>query len=783
MQLDAQGHGWLVGDGALVLSSEDLGRTWQTPPTGWPEFVDDHFDWQALAVRGSHVWIAGSPGTRVLHSADHGRTWKIYATGQPLPIHSLSFVDERNGWAVGALGTVLATTDGGVIWRRQHGGGTRAAFLALYSEADQIPLELFARLSGEDGYLGVAQLLNRRDIEAEQPADLTLPQRARDAVVAAGGCGADYAWQFPLRQRGLELPAEQLIENWDRLTDGHGLDRLEACVVRKIRTWRPDVVFTQPASPRGDEPASHLINQIVLRAVEKAGDPTRLTEQLTQAGLEPWKVKKVYTSSAARQAGTTPVETAQLLPRLGRSVADQAALPRSLLWERFTPSPPSLSFHLAVNTLTQDSATRDFFGGVILHPGGDARRMLVEPPADTADQLRRAAQKKRNIDALLERTEQDPQGAVQLAAQMGDLLGTLESAMAGQVLYQLADRYYRNGQWEQAAETFDLLATRYPDHALTPPALAWLVQYFSSSEAAWRAQSKQRVNRTGGGSLVADLNADPRSDDSARAVALAKVLESTRPSLALEPRIRFPLLAAWRKQGLAREVDRYLLHVRNNGQRDIWWACADGERWLADPRSSAPPKSIWPIQRAAAKPYLDGKLDDAHWQQARRVPLASPLRDDAAWPAVAMLSYDEGFLYLAASCRRPKPRESAAHDEPRPRDADLVGHDRVEFCFDLDRDWVIAYRLAVDHRGWTAEDCWQDRHWNPNWFVAAQSDAETWTIEAAVPLEELTGEFPAPRSVWAVGVQRIVPGAGFQSFSQPAAAELQPEGFGYLLFE
>lgn len=777
MQLDHQGRGWLVGDGALVLTTEDLGRTWQTPAGECPGFVQQNFDWRALAARGSHVWIAGTPGTRVMHSADGGRTWEMQATSQPLPIQALHFIDEQHGWAVGALGTVLATTDGGRTWRRQRGGGTRAAMLALYSEAEHVPLEVFARLSAGDGYLGVAQLLNRRDVETDRSLDLTLPERARDAVIAAGGSSAQSAWQFPLRQRGLPLEAEQVIDGWDRISDGHGLEHLEAFLVRQLRTWRPDVVFTHGGS--GGDPAGHLINQTVLRAVEKAGDPTRLTEQVTQAGLEPWKVKKVFTT-AAGQTGTVALETAQLLPRVGRSVADQSSLPRSLLSEGFTPSPPALSFRLAVNTLTQEAAARDFFGGVILHPGGDARRMLVEPPADSLDQLRRAAQKKRNVEALLERTGDDPQQNAQLAGQVGDLLKSLDGSMGGQVLYQMADRYYRNGQWELAAETFDLLATRYPEHPLTASALTWLVQYWSSSEAAWRVQGRQRFNKSGSTTLA--LDESKLTDWPARAVSLAKLLESKRPSLAMEPRVRFPLAVAWRQQGLEREADRYFLNLRNAGARDVWWTCADGERWLADPRSSLPPKNVWPVQRAS-KPYLDGKLDDAVWQAARKVPLVSPLRDDAEWPAIAMLAYDDGFLYLAASCRRPKAVELAAESQERPRDADLAQQDRVEFCFDLDRDFVTSYRFTVDHRGWTAERCWNDRAWNPNWFVAAKPDAEGWTIEAAVPLEEITGQFPAPRNVWAVGVQRIVPGVGFQSFSQPAAVELQPEGFGYLLFE
>jgi len=122
-------------------------------------------------------------------------------------------------------------------------------------------------------------------------------------------------------------------------------------------------------------------------------------------------------------------------------------------------------------------------------------------------------------------------------------------------------------------------------------------------------------------------------------------------------------------------------------------------------------------------------------------------------------------------------------DGPRPRDADLESHDRLELLIDLDRDYATYFRLAVDHRGWTAESCWGDRSWNPQWFVAVSSQPKSWSIEAAIPLRELTGATPGAKTAWAIGLQRIVPGVGFQSWTAPASADIQPQGFGYLLFE
>ena len=98
------------------------------PRANCPSGAAEHFDFQALAVRPSteqsqRCWVAGSPGTRVFFSGDGGRTWQVGNTGQTLPIRDLTFVDDWHGWAVGDLGLILSTEDGGRTWQRQQSGG------------------------------------------------------------------------------------------------------------------------------------------------------------------------------------------------------------------------------------------------------------------------------------------------------------------------------------------------------------------------------------------------------------------------------------------------------------------------------------------------------------------------------------------------------------------------------------------------------------------------------------------------------------------------------------
>lgn len=791
-----QVYGWLVGQGGLVMLTKDLGASWQTPMGDLPQGMGREFDFGALAVRGEKAWIAGSPGSRVLHSPDAGHTWIAYPTGQSLPIRSLSFVDDQHGWAVGELGTILATTDGGATWKRSRSGGTRAALLGIFSEPEQAPLELFAQQSGNEGYLGVVETLNRRDLEAPPRADVPGVDRLHEALVGVGASSGRGAWRFPLRQEGLRMAAGQVVDLWDRETDGRGLDALQAHVVRQIRQWRPDVIVTHGASPTGDDPVGDLIHHVVMEAAGRAADPTSYAEQITRAGLEPWQVKKVYTALKPGVHGAVNVSTAELAERLGRSLADVTSSPRGLLEDEFHSAPDSRGFRLLVDNLPRQPERSDFFTGIVLHPGGEARRELLQPSAETMGLIRRIAQKRRNMEAILKRTEEDAQGGVGLLGQAADLTRDLDPQSSAQILHHLGQRYYAGGRWALAAKVFERLAERHPEHPLTRAALAWLVQYYASDEAAWRVQGTQHFSSASWKVLdgrpeysvrqasAPAIDFTQEEDRPELAARFGSRIEQTRPELFSEPTIRFPLAVAARRRGFPRQAEQYFLVQSRSATHDAWWACAQAEQWLVD-RKGVPPKPVLSCLQAESKPRLDGRLDDTVWERAKAAQLRSLLGDDAEWPASVKLAYDREFLYVAIEAKQAAGAKYSFGTGPRPRDPDLGGHDRVDLLVDLDRDFTTYYRLTIDHRGWPAEECWGDGSWDPTWFVAADVDAEAgvWSAEAAIPLGQLTGKRPVPGGAWAIGIQRTIPGVGFQSWNTPAAATVAPEGFGYLLFE
>ena len=117
-------NGAAVGQGAMVLLSDGTsGTAWSIADLkDLPREVRRNWDFHAVHCVGSHIWVAGRPGSVIVHSGDRGNNWEVQRTGQPIPLQGIWFIDEQHGWAVGELGTILATRDGGKSWNVQRTG-------------------------------------------------------------------------------------------------------------------------------------------------------------------------------------------------------------------------------------------------------------------------------------------------------------------------------------------------------------------------------------------------------------------------------------------------------------------------------------------------------------------------------------------------------------------------------------------------------------------------------------------------------------------------------------
>jgi photosystem II stability/assembly factor-like uncharacterized protein len=147
---DAQ-YGWIVGEFGVILHTRDGGVSWgqQENPCGektlfsvyfkdhstgyatgmdgillytdnggttWTQ-IDSHIKENLFSVtaQGNRQWCVGLKGT---FSAQVGGVWKNETENIPTRawLKKCAFVDEKSGWIVGSVGTVLHTVDGGMSW-------------------------------------------------------------------------------------------------------------------------------------------------------------------------------------------------------------------------------------------------------------------------------------------------------------------------------------------------------------------------------------------------------------------------------------------------------------------------------------------------------------------------------------------------------------------------------------------------------------------------------------------------------------------------------------------
>jgi photosystem II stability/assembly factor-like uncharacterized protein len=117
--------GWVVGFGGRVQRTTDAGVTWtvQNTPTQYNisdvQFVNTNTGWTV----GGKARTFTDPIREILCSSNGGATWTTqYFVSNEEPLASIYFLDENYGWAVGAMSTIMKTSDGGNNWTIQMSG-------------------------------------------------------------------------------------------------------------------------------------------------------------------------------------------------------------------------------------------------------------------------------------------------------------------------------------------------------------------------------------------------------------------------------------------------------------------------------------------------------------------------------------------------------------------------------------------------------------------------------------------------------------------------------------
>lgn len=112
--IDVQ-RAWVVGDWGTMFATRDGGKTWENRTLDRDVILNA----QAWAD-AEHAWVVGEAGT-ILATSDGGTSWTEQHSGAEKTLFGVCFSSLQQGWAVGLDGIILHTTDGGQSWQVQHG--------------------------------------------------------------------------------------------------------------------------------------------------------------------------------------------------------------------------------------------------------------------------------------------------------------------------------------------------------------------------------------------------------------------------------------------------------------------------------------------------------------------------------------------------------------------------------------------------------------------------------------------------------------------------------------
>ncbi len=765
-----QGSRWIVGDQGTLRRWTSDSRRWnpiestlppafqtlppgEAPPT--PRLLAP--DFHAVAQFGSHLWIAGSPGSFVLHSSDGGRSWEVQYTGVTVPLSDLQFVDEQTGWGVGALGTILHTRDGGKSWQVQHRGGERLALWGLHRSAERIPLPLFGYFSTQEGWLTGAILMSPVVEGQATRSSARLDRRLSASIGAVGGTISAVSPHFPIIEAGGVSSMADTLQAWqNRYGSGCELAWIEF-LNWQLSQWRPEVVCFGNYSRDETDSLDRFIHRTLLQVGRRGSTRDPFSSRLQAWGLKPWRPQKIIELTPVGRRAAESMPITQLMPLAYSSVDAHAWPAQLLLASEPRPFPSRLGWRISQHSHLTQRDSRLLADGVQGPPSGTRRRM-----PQIALQLKRINYIAQTLRSLHEAT-----AAPDLFFDRSDWPGRLQSMLqplppiqAGQAMFRLAIIADRSGNSTAAATIYRQLVQQFPTHPLREAALWQLIRYSGSREAAAVAAAIDPASPIAQATFATEeLTGSPPLDP-------WKQLTDQIPDYLANPRVALSAAARLRATKPSEALTRW--QAVANSALPPWSRLAKGEIWLIQQRGSNPVSTVH--SRRATKPHLDGRLDETLWTQTEPIELATAGPFQTALPTSIRFAHDQRYLYFAVVCEKPRSRRHRGVVTREDRDQADTRLDHIVLEIDTERDYSTAFRLVVDSRGWVTDSYRGSTAWNPQWYVAAGETARQWTIECALPWQSIGTRPPTPKGPIGIHVKRTVPGLTELRWPEPKTA-------------
>lgn len=121
-------YGWVCGNNGIILHSSNGGQMWSYQNSNVSVNLNCVFFWDE-----NNGWVVGDSGT-VIHTSDKGEHWTTQNTPVKNNLHTIQFISQSDGFVQGTQ-TILRTTDSGINWVYEPGGGNSFIFLDEYRSA------------------------------------------------------------------------------------------------------------------------------------------------------------------------------------------------------------------------------------------------------------------------------------------------------------------------------------------------------------------------------------------------------------------------------------------------------------------------------------------------------------------------------------------------------------------------------------------------------------------------------------------------------------------------
>lgn len=793
------GQGVLVGKSGTILQSDKASNftNWNMASTKVSTDLLGCMQLNCVGGFGKTMCAFGFPGSMIIRRGQEN-SWSASQLDNTATIHGLKFLDELKGWAVGDLGTILKTLDGGGTWKCVKKGASQHRVLLLSSGSTTMLPELAGLLGYAEGQIVGACCLEDQENKNGQGAimDVRLDLAAR----GAGASDAIILGKYPRMLTGDVAPA-LLLEHWDKFHEQRSADRLVHELALLIRERRPDVVVFSESMDEFGTVHSQTVFHALLAGVIKANEPN--LPFFEESGLKPWEVKQVICPEGFGKSRIR-MDAVTVHRGLQTPLFDLAISSRKVLGQSLKVAELGFVGH------GKSRQIKNFLDG--LPPGVPGVNVRELAPPELVDKsLVRAYQSANLLRRLADSPLDSRADPGVILSSMTAMLEKLPDDRAALTLSGIGTGFYENGHWAHAREVFKQIIASYPASKQASEAFAWLIIHDASSEARRRyelnqfiSQSEKRVGVPGAEKLPVTLPKDLFSGDNSEedskngkkvrpklpdipkiesetrgdkkvlshnveakawlqnSIFLSSRFQSYGPLAMRNPYVFFSVLAAKRNLGLMDQVQDDLGSFLGRGTQEVWKQNALAETWIMARKGACPKKSMICVKKTS-RPLLDGHLNDACWEGLAEVmvgPAGGELKDLARFKVF----YDDLFLYVGARCNGVSRPVIPVSNKTR-RDGNLAGKDRIFFCLDMDRDYTTSYKFEVSADGNAIDSCWNDKSWNPSWFFKVVADGKEWTMEAAIPWSSLMGAPITDGKSWAVNFGRVISGGDVYSWS------------------